>query len=33
MQKPSSYDDVKVGGDFTPIALGGHRIVIKNMDE
>lgn len=33
MQKPNSYDDVKVGGDFTPIALGGHRIVIKNVDE
>lgn len=33
MNKPASYDTVKVGGDFTPIIVGGHHMVIKNVEE
>lgn len=33
MNKPKGFDDVKVAGDFTPIALGGHHIIIKNVEE
>ena len=33
MNKPASYDSVKVGGDFTPIIPGGHHMVIKNVEE
>lgn len=33
MNKPSGYDEVKVGGDFTPIELGGHHLVIKGVRE
>lgn len=33
MQKPSNYADTQVGGDFTPIELGGHTAVIKRVEE
>lgn len=33
MQKPKGFDELKVGGDFTPIELGGHHIIIKNVEE
>ena len=33
MQKPSNYDETKVGGDFTPVELGGHHAVIKDVKE
>lgn len=33
MQKPNGYDEVKVGGSYTPPMLGGHKIVIKNVEE
>ncbi len=33
MQKPNDYDDIKVGGDFTPIELGGHHLIIKAVRE
>ncbi len=33
MQKPNDYDDVQVMGDFTPIELGGHHLVIKAVKE
>ena len=32
MNKPSGYDDVQVGG-FTPVDLGGHYCVIKQVAE
>ena len=32
-EKPQGYDDVVVGGDFTPIELGGHKLVIKKIEE
>lgn len=33
MQKPSGYDEVQVGGDFTPVELGGHHLTIKGVRE
>lgn len=33
MNKPNGYDEAKAGGDFTPIELGGHHLVIKQVNE
>lgn len=33
MNKPNGYDEVQVGGDYTPIELGGHHLVIKGVRE
>lgn len=33
MQKPNNYDNTQAGGDFTPVNLGGHYAVIKNVSE
>lgn len=33
MQKPNGYDEAKAGGDFTPVELGGHHLVIKQVSE
>ena len=33
MNKPSGYDDVQVGGSFTPVDLGGHYCQIKQVAE
>lgn len=33
MQKPNAYDDVKVGGSWTPPQVGGHKMVIKQVVE
>lgn len=33
MQMPNGYNEVKVGGDYIPPALGGHKIVIKQVVE
>ena len=33
MNKPQGYDEVQVGGDFTPIELGGHHLIIKGVKE
>lgn len=33
MQKPNNYDNVKAPGGFTPIELGGHKLVIKQIEE
>ena len=33
MQMPKNFNEVKAGGDFTPIELGGHHIIIKNAEE
>jgi hypothetical protein len=33
MQKPNNFENVKAGGDFTPIELGGHHLIIKNVEE
>lgn len=31
--KPQGYDEVQAGGEFTPIELGGHKLVIKKLEE
>ena len=31
--KPAGYDEVQAGGDYTPIELGGHKIIIKAIEE
>lgn len=33
MNKPNSFDDVNAGGDYTPIATGGHHAVIMSVKE
>lgn len=33
MKKPNNFDEVNAGGDFTPIALGGHHAVIVSVKE
>lgn len=32
MQKPNNFEETQVG-DFTPVALGGHYGIIKNVSE
>lgn len=31
--KPAGYDEVQTGGEFTPIELGGHKLIIKALEE
>lgn len=33
MQKPNNYDNTQVSGEFTPISLGGHHLIIKKVEE
>ena len=33
MNKPNNYDQTRAGGEFTPIELGGHRGIIKEVRE
>ena len=33
MQKPNNYDNTQVGGDYTPIELGGHTAKILRVEE
>jgi hypothetical protein len=33
INKPNKYEEVQVGGDFTPIDLGGHKGIIKKVEE
>ena len=33
MKKPNNYDATKAQGDFTPVELGGHKLVIKQVSE
>lgn len=33
MKKPNNYDNTQASGDFTPIELGGHVLVIKEVLE
>ena len=33
MNMPKNFNEVKASGDFTPIELGGHHIIIKNVEE
>jgi hypothetical protein len=33
MKKPNNYDSTKASGDYTPITLGGHHLIIKQVQE
>ena len=33
MQKPANYDETKAGGDYTPVTVGGHHLIIKKLEE
>lgn len=33
MNKPKDFDNTQVGGDYTPIELGGHHAVIMSVKE
>lgn len=33
MQMPNNYKETQAAGEFTPIALGGHYLVIKQVEE
>lgn len=33
MQKPTGYDEAKATGIFTPVELGGHYAIIKQVSE
>lgn len=33
MKKPNNYDNTQAQGDFTPVELGGHHLVIKEVTE
>ena len=33
MQKPNGYEETQAQGEFTPVELGGHQLVIKQVDE
>ena len=33
MVKPNGYDEAKAQGEFIPVELGGHQLVIKQVEE
>lgn len=33
MRKPRNYENTQAQGEFTPVELGGHRLVIKQVEE
>lgn len=33
MKKPNNYEETQVHGEFTPVELGGHKLVIKQVEE
>lgn len=33
MNKPNGYDAAQAGGEWTPVELGGHYLIIKNVAE
>lgn len=33
LNKAKNYDEVQINEDFTPLELGGHRGIIKNVEE
>lgn len=33
MNKPTAYDTTQAAGEFEPIKLGGHKMVIKQISE
>ncbi|MGE9941101.1 hypothetical protein ACQRBH_05960 [Bariatricus sp. SGI.161] len=33
MQKPNNYENTQAQGEFTPVDLGGHKLIIKQVNE
>lgn len=33
MEKPNNYDETQTNGDYTPVNLGGHKMIVKQVDE
>ena len=33
MNKPAGYEEAQVLGEYTPINLGGHKLVIMQVEE
>lgn len=33
MQKPNNYENTQAQGEFTPVELGGHKLIIKQVNE
>ena len=33
MKKPNNYENTQAQGEFTPVELGGHKMVIKSVEE
>lgn len=33
MKKPNNYEETQVQGEFIPVELGGHKLVIKQVEE
>lgn len=33
MNKPNDYENTQASGDYTPVRLGGHKLVIKQVSE
>lgn len=33
MQKPNGYEETQAQGDFTPVELGGHNLIVKQVSE
>lgn len=33
MKKPTNYDETQVSGDYIPVELGGHILIIKSVEE
>ena len=33
MQKPNNFEVTQASGDFTPVSLGGHHLIIKKVEE
>ena len=33
MQKPNGYDEARAAGEFVPVELGGHKLIIKKVEE
>ena len=33
MQKPNNFDSIQTSGEFTPVRLGGHHLIIKQVQE
>ena len=33
MKKPNNYENTQAQGEFIPVELGGHKMVIKSVEE